>query len=139
MSQPVYLLGYDVGGTKIVVSLGTSDGKILGTQRIENKDTYPDVILPLMVETSKKLVSEAGIQLSDIRAFGISTPGPADIPNGIMTAPTNNKHWRNVPSKSISKTISMQKASSKTMQTAVRWQNGSTAQAKAAMTFFISP
>ena len=97
MKKTIYLLGYDVGGTKIVVSLGTADGKIIGTQRIENKDTYPDVILPLMVETSKKLVSDAGISMADVRAFGISTPGPADIPNGIMTAPTNNKHWRNVP------------------------------------------
>lgn len=97
MNNASYLLGYDVGGTKIVVSLGTVDGKILGTRRIENKDTYPDVILPLMVETSRELVKNAGISMNDVRAFGISTPGPADIPNGIMTAPTNQKYWKNVP------------------------------------------
>lgn len=99
MNKPLYLLGYDVGGTKIAVSLGTSEGKILGTERIENKDTYPEVILPLMVEVSRKLVRDAGMEMKDIRAFGVSTPGPADIVNGIMTNPPNNRHWKNVPVK----------------------------------------
>ena len=99
MSQTINLLGYDVGGTKIAVSLGTTDGKLLGTQTLANKDTYPEVILPEMVEVSRKLVKEAGLSMDQIRAFGISTPGPADIPNGIMTEPPNNPHWRNVPIK----------------------------------------
>ncbi len=99
MKEKMNLLGYDVGGTKIVVSLGSSDGRLLGSARIENKDTHPEDILPQMVSLSRKLVKDAGMTLKDVRAFGVSCPGPADIPNGIMTAPTNNKYWRNVPLK----------------------------------------
>jgi len=93
------VLGYDVGGTKIAVSLGTSAGKILGKEFVPNKDTYPEEILPKLVEISRKLVAAAGLEMKQVRAFGISSPGPADIPNGIMTAPPNNKFWKNVPIK----------------------------------------
>ena len=97
MAQEKLVLGFDVGGTKIGVGLGSSEGRILGKARIENVDTYPDDILPQMVEEAKKLVAGAGLKMEQIAAFGISAPFPADPVNGIMTAPTNNIHWRNVP------------------------------------------
>lgn len=97
MSQVKFVLGFDIGGTKIGIGLGSSLGNILGKARIENVDSYPEVVLPQMVEESKKLVAQAGLKLSEIAAFGISAPFPADAVNGIMTAPTNNRHWRNVP------------------------------------------
>ena len=97
MSQVRFVLGFDIGGTKIGIGLGSSLGNILGKARIENVDSYPEVVLPQMVEESKKLVAQAGLKLSEIAAFGISAPFPADAVNGIMTAPTNNRHWRNVP------------------------------------------
>ena len=97
MAEKHVLLGFDVGGTKIGIGLGTEDGKILGSCRIPNVDTYPEDILPQMVSESKRLVSEAGLEMSQVSAFGISVPFPADAVNGIMTAPTNNKKWRNVP------------------------------------------
>ena len=39
------VLGFDIGGTKIGVGLVSTGGKILGSRRIENKDTYPEEIL----------------------------------------------------------------------------------------------
>ena len=97
MAEERVLLGFDVGGTKIGIGLGTESGKILGSARIPNVDTYPEDILPLMVSESKRLVQEAGLEIGQVSAFGISVPFPADAVNGIMTAPTNNKKWRNVP------------------------------------------
>ena len=91
------VLGFDIGGTKIGVGLVSADGKILGSRRIENKDTYPDDILPQLVASAEAIVRENGLKMSDIPGFGISAPGPADVANGILTAPTNNKFWRNVP------------------------------------------
>ncbi len=97
MAQEVLnLLGVDIGGTKIAVSLGTSDGKILGSDRVENKDTRPEEVLPVLADIARRLVREAGLDMTQVTAFGISSPSPADIPNGIMVAPPNNKHWRNV-------------------------------------------
>ena len=91
------VLGFDIGGTKIGIGLVTADGKILGSRRIENKDTYPDVILPQLVRAAQEIVRENGLQISDIPGFGISAPGPADVANGVITSPPNNKYWRNVP------------------------------------------
>ncbi|MDR0931872.1 MAG: ROK family protein [Victivallales bacterium] len=97
MVREQIVLGFDVGGTKLGIGLGSSEGKILGKARIENVDTYPEDILPQMVSEAKRLVAEAKLTMGDIAAFGISAPFPADPVNGIMTAPVNNRHWRNVP------------------------------------------
>ncbi|MBQ9336472.1 MAG: ROK family protein [Lentisphaeria bacterium] len=91
------VLGFDIGGTKIGVGLVSANGKILGSRRIENKDTHPEDILPQLAAAAQELVRENGLKMSDIPGFGISAPGPADVANGILTAPTNNKFWRNVP------------------------------------------
>lgn len=97
MAQEKFVLGYDIGGTKIGIGLGSDSGKLLGTARIENVNTYPENILPQLVSEGKRLVAEAGLTMADIAAFGISAPFPADAKNGIMTAPANNPKWRNVP------------------------------------------
>ena len=99
MSKEQYLLGFDIGGTKIGIGLGTADGRILQSERIDNRNTDPAVILPLLAEIAQKEIAAAGLQNSDVLAFGISTPSPADIPNGIITTPPNNPYWRNVPIK----------------------------------------
>ncbi|MFA7231390.1 MAG: ROK family protein [Victivallaceae bacterium] len=96
MSEIFPVLGYDIGGTKIAASLILSDGRILGKARIENKDTKPEKILPELVETGKLLIKEAGLTCRQVKAIGIASPSPADIPNGIIVAPPNNKFWRNV-------------------------------------------
>ncbi len=99
MKSGEYIIGYDVGGTKIGIGLASRDGKLIGHDRIENKDTHSDDILPQLVSSAKKLVKEANLKMEDLAAFGISAPFPADAVNGILTAPTNNKKWRNVPIK----------------------------------------
>lgn len=86
MAENEIILGYDVGGTKLGIGLASSDGKILGKDRIENKDTYPEDILPQMAEKGRRLVADAGLKMSDVKGFGISAPGPADIANGVLTA-----------------------------------------------------
>lgn len=90
------ILGYDVGGTKIAASLMMSDGKVLATERFANKDTDPDEMLSQLAECGAKMITGAGFKSTDIRGIGVSSPGPADIPNGIMTRPPNNPKWRNV-------------------------------------------
>lgn len=97
MAKTRYVIGYDVGGTKLGIGLASADGKLLGSAMLPNKDTYPEPVLQETLRVSKQLIDKAGLKLSDIAAFGVSSPYPADPVNGIMTAPTNNKFWRNVP------------------------------------------
>jgi len=98
MTKKIFnVLGYDIGGTKIAVSLGSSDGKIIASERLSNKDKTPDEVLPKLVEIGKKLLADAGLKASDLRAVGIDAPAPMDIPRGLILNPPNNKSWDNVP------------------------------------------
>lgn len=96
MQEVLNLIGYDIGGTKIGIGIGNSNGEIYAKARIENKDTKPEAVLPQMVTTTLDLLNKANLAIKDIKAFGISSPSPADIPNGIMIAPPNNPYWRDV-------------------------------------------
>ena len=127
-----YLIGFDIGGTKIGIGLGTVDGVIVQSDRIDNKNTDPAVVLPRLAAIAKELMAKENITGKDVLAFGISTPSPADIPNGIITTPPNNPYWRNVPIKSYLEMLCRSGAVLKMMPTAELWQSGSSELAKAA-------
>ncbi len=96
MPEKIYP-GFDIGGTKIGIGIVSESGRLIASERFDNIDTKPEDVLPALAEKTKKMLSDNNINFSDIPAFGISAPGPADIPNGILTAPPNNPYWRNVP------------------------------------------
>lgn len=97
MSGKFPVLGFDIGGTKVAVCLATSDGKIIGHGRVDNKNRHPDEVLPEMVKVGRGLIADAGMKASDVVALGIGSPAPHDIPKGLITTPTNMKKWVNVP------------------------------------------
>lgn len=97
MKKEKILLGFDVGGTKLGIGLGTESGKILGEYRMPNVNTKPGDVLPHIADEARRLVRENNLQMSDVASFGISAPFPADAKRGIMLEPPNNPLWRNVP------------------------------------------
>ena len=89
-----YVLGIDIGGTKIAICLANAAGDVLGNERI-SMDEY-DKVLPKIGELARALVAKAGLSMTDIRSCGICAPGPLDMANGrIMKSP--NMLWDNVP------------------------------------------
>ena len=58
MEKPFYVLGFDIGGTKIAICLGTSDGKLIGSTRVGNQDRDPAEVLPELVAAGKKLLAD---------------------------------------------------------------------------------
>jgi len=132
------ILGYDIGGTKIAVALMMNDGKVITSERFDNMDTDPEKMLPKLAECGLSMLKTAGISSSAVPGIGISTPSPADIPNGIITAPPNNPKWRNVEiGKFLSEQLNSElKPSWKMMPTPECWPNGFSApDAAAAMQF----
>lgn len=97
MDKAFPVLGFDIGGTKIAVCLGTSDGKILGSTRVDNKNRAPELVLPELVQAGRRLLSEAKIAPSELKAIGIGSPAPMDFLKGMILTPPNMKTWRNVP------------------------------------------
>src|SRR4029077_1899912 len=56
-----------------------------------------DAGLARMTEAVHLAVAEARLQLAQIAAIGVATPGTMDIPAGLILDPPNLKPWRNVP------------------------------------------
>ena len=97
MAKPFPILGFDVGGTKVAVSLVLSDGTLVSSIRVPNKEREPDDVLPAMVSAGKSLLADAGLAREDLKAVGVCTPSPLDFKKGIVMAPSNLKKWKHVP------------------------------------------
>ena len=90
MQNTFPLLGVDIGGTKIAICVADSSGKILAKERIEGGTSLPyGDMLPRVVGICSRLVTAAGLQMKDVRACGISAPGPIDWERGIMLKSPN--------------------------------------------------
>jgi glucokinase len=95
MDFPV--LGIDIGGTKIAVCLADSKGRILSSRRLPGgaRQSYTQ-FLPQLEKTVNVLCRESGLSLDQVRACGISAPGPLDIPGGVLKK-SPNMNWENAP------------------------------------------
>ncbi|NOY75672.1 MAG: ROK family protein [Kiritimatiellaeota bacterium] len=93
----MYVIGIDIGGTKIAVSLGTDTGEIPCSKRLDNKDSSPDDMLPAIVLAARELLESEGLTSNNVAAAGIGAPSPIDIPNGLITRPHNLRQWVDVP------------------------------------------
>ncbi len=84
-------LGIDIGGTKVMLALVSSDGLTLKRDRIETRaEEGPRKVVERIVESIKKTVGEV-----EIAGVGLGVPGPIDFSRGVVTlAP--NLGWKNV-------------------------------------------
>ena len=94
--------GIDLGGTKILVLITDEHGNVRGDQRVAT-DAHegPDAVIGRIVEAVKHAAAEAGVDVSGIRAAGVSAPGPIDAAAGTITDPPNLPGWHDVPLASI--------------------------------------
>ncbi len=95
--MPEHLLGFDVGGSKLVVALGDRNGRPLDEVRVEpwaSGDAARD--LGLLVDRARELLRGAGLRPADLRAIGVSAPGPLDPAGGIVLGCPNLPGWRDV-------------------------------------------
>lgn len=88
-------MGIDVGGTNIKLGVVDDEGKrlIQSEIRTEEERGPADAVDRVGTET-ERLLSELGLNLSDIHSLGLGTPGPMDIPAGLVTDPPTMPHWR---------------------------------------------
>ncbi len=87
------LLGIDIGGTKIAVCVGNAAGQVLAAERLEGgaQRPYADV-LPEICALARRVVGQAGLNMAEVAACGLSTPGPIDIVRGVIEK-TPNMVW----------------------------------------------
>ena len=90
----MYILGFDIGGTKCAVVTAQWDGSHISLLK---KETHPTDLSISPEDMIKKLIETADSLLDKKPdGIGISCGGPLDASRGIITAPPNLPGWDHV-------------------------------------------
>lgn len=85
--EPLYI-GVDLGGTKIYTAIANERGEILNEEIVLTEaNKGPEQIIEKMISSIKKV--STGINLTNIKAIGIGSPGPLDVKKGLIVSPPN--------------------------------------------------
>jgi len=96
-SGPIFL-GLDLGGTNIKAGVVSDSGQVLSSASVPTEGSRgPDHGVLQIAAAGRLAVAGAGLNLSQISAAGVATPGTMDIPAGMLLAPTNLPGWNNYP------------------------------------------
>ena len=104
MSQPdrnaPYLLGHDIGGTKLAVTVADRNGKILHKiRRPTEAERGPRAVVASLVDMSREAMARASLSPVELAGVGVSCGGPLDTETGVVYAPPNLPGWDEVPLK----------------------------------------
>jgi glucokinase len=97
-----YIIGVDIGGTKIATGLISRDGKLKTKVVVPTlsgkgfKASLNQVYLSL-----EELFASSKISKKNIEGIGVCAPGPLDPIKGIVHNPPNLKGWKEVPLTSL--------------------------------------
>ena len=94
-----YVVGVDMGGTKILAAVIDAEGEIVQqAKRATKPKKGPEEVIERITRCIQAAIDGAELNPSQIRAIGIGSPGPLDPETGIIIfAP--NLGWSNVPLK----------------------------------------
>lgn len=93
-----YVIGVDVGGTKIAAGLVDSKGRIHNPIRTPTDTSSPDASIKSIASAVEALISQSGVDRKFIQGVGLGIPGLVDPVSGIGIASVNLQ-WRDVPVK----------------------------------------
>lgn len=83
-----YVIGVDLGGTKICAALVKLDGSIVKEITIPTEaHKGEEVVLNKILKTIDEVIE--GIDINDVQSIGIGSPGPLDVENGLIVYTPN--------------------------------------------------
>lgn len=92
-----YLVGVDLGGTKIATALLTVEGKIVRRTRMDTLAFEgPEAVIDRIVQSVREVRRD-----DPIIGVGVGSPGPLDGEKGIILYTPNLPGWKHVPLTSI--------------------------------------
>jgi len=94
-----YVIGVDVGGTKIYSGAFNGSMECVGTARVSTKaQRGPDAVIERIARCVSDVIDECDLNPKQVRGVGIGAPGAVDPETGrVLFAP--NLGWENVPLK----------------------------------------
>lgn len=85
-----YVIGIDLGGTKISTALSTLEGKIINNVVVPtNAQEGETSVLNRMIGTIENVLVGANATINDVQAIGIGSPGPLDANKGVIITTPN--------------------------------------------------
>ena len=95
-SKGEYLVGVDLGGTKILAGIFTTSLKCVGRSKMSTKaERGPESVIERIAHCIQDAVDECDLNLKQVRGVGIGSPGSIDSENGrVMFA--GNLGWKDV-------------------------------------------
>ena len=100
MESNDYIIGVDMGGTKILAGVVNAEGKIVSQAKTATNATEgADKVINRIAQCIREVIDQGNLaESAQIRAIGIGAPGPLDPDQGVVIfAP--NLGWSNVPLK----------------------------------------
>lgn len=85
-----YIIGVDLGGTKISCALADLTGNIIETQVVATNASEGEIaVLNRIINVIDKVMLNTNTVKEDIKSIGIGAPGPLDAKRGIIIEPAN--------------------------------------------------
>lgn len=86
----MYVVGIDLGGTKISCALASTEGDIISQYITATEaDQGETHIVENMKAAVDQLLEQGGVLKEDVQVIGIGAPGPLDAEQGIILEPAN--------------------------------------------------
>ena len=80
-----YVIGIDLGGTKISTALSDFRGNILNNVVVKTKADEGEIpVLNRIISTIESVIDKEGIAIDEVQAIGIGSPGPLNVSTGVI-------------------------------------------------------
>ncbi|MDR7401919.1 MAG: ROK family glucokinase [Armatimonadota bacterium] len=93
----MYVIGVDLGGTKILTALVEPSGDVRARRRVATPQAGPEAVVEAIAATVEGVLADASLPRADCLGVGVGAPGPLDPQTGVVYEPANLPGWRDVP------------------------------------------
>ena len=95
-----YVVGVDLGGTKILSGVFDHSLECIGTAKLSTKSTRGvDKVVERIARSAQDAVDEADLTFKQIAGVGVGAPGAVDFDAGTVIFAPNLEGWKDVPLK----------------------------------------
>src|SRR5438309_3316695 len=95
-----YIVGVDLGGTKILAGVFSNSLECIGTTKLSTKAQRGlDAVVERISRCVQDAVDEADLSLKQVAGVGIGAPGAVDFEAGTVIFAPNLEGWKEVPLK----------------------------------------
>ncbi len=95
-----YVVGVDLGGTKILAGVFDHSMECVGTAKLSTKSQRGvDRVVERIARSAQDAIDEADLTLKQIAGVGIGAPGAVDFESGTVIFAPNLEGWKDIPLK----------------------------------------